>query len=120
MKSNPIRDRAFEFSLQTIKLYLPLVEGKEYILSRQVLRSGTSIGANVEEATAAQSRKDFLSKMSIASKKARETVYWLRLYEATGLAKVDVRNELKEAKEIANILGAIVRTTSRSIAATRG
>ena len=73
-KENIIIDKIFEFSLRIIELYNYLtIEKKEYILSKQLLKSATSIGANVEEATAAQSRKDFLSKMSIASKEARET-----------------------------------------------
>ena len=80
-KENIIIDKTFEFSLRIIELYKYLtIEKKEYILSKQLLKSATSIGANVEEATAAQSRKDFLSKMSIASKEARETTYWLRLF----------------------------------------
>jgi len=74
-----IDERCFEFSLLIIELYKYLQYKKEYILSKQLLRSGTSIGANVEEAQAAQSRKDFISKMSIASKEARESKYWIRL-----------------------------------------
>ena len=71
-KENIIIDKTFEFSLKIIELYKYLtIDKKEYILSKQLLKSATSIGANVEEATAAQSRKDFLSKMSIASKEAR-------------------------------------------------
>jgi len=78
-KGNLIQDRSFEFALEVIKLYKLLQQEKEYVISRQLLRSGTSIGANVTEAEAAQSKKDFLSKMSIASKEARETKYWLNL-----------------------------------------
>ena len=90
MKSeNKILDMSFEFSLQIIELYKTLVEKKEYVLSKQLLRSATSIGANVEEAIAAQSRKDLISKMSIASKEARETRYWLRLYGKSKLALID-------------------------------
>ena len=71
-KENIIIDKTFEFSIRIIELYKYLtIEKKEYILSKQLLKSATSIGANVEESTAAQSRKDFLSKMSIASKEAR-------------------------------------------------
>ena len=78
-KSNILKDKTYQFALMIIQLYKTLHEKNEYILSKQLLRSGTSIGANTEEATAAQSRKDFISKMSIASKEARETHYWLRL-----------------------------------------
>ncbi len=70
---NTIREMTFDFSLQIIKLYKLLVDQKEYVLSKQLLRCGTSIGANVEEANAGQSKKDFIAKMSIASKEARET-----------------------------------------------
>lgn len=72
-KDNIILDRSFNFALIMIELYKQMAEQREYVLSKQVLRSGTSIGANVEEATAAYSKKDFAAKMSIASKEARET-----------------------------------------------
>ena len=77
MKENIIKNKTFVFSLKIIRLYKEMVEKKEYVLSRQLLRSATSIGANVEEADEAQSRKDFISKISIASKEAVETRYWL-------------------------------------------
>ena len=75
---NPVLDKSFQFSVRIVKLYKYLVaEHKEYVLSKQLLRSGTSIGANVNEAQAAQSKADFIAKMSIASKEARETQYWI-------------------------------------------
>ena len=83
--ANKILELTFDFSLSVIELYKILVEKKEYVLSKQLLRSGTSIGANVEEATAAQSKKEFVMKMSIASKEARETRYWLRLLDKSKL-----------------------------------
>ena len=73
------KEKSYSFALQIIRLYKSLLKQNEFVLSKQLLRSGTSIGANVEEALAGQSRADFLSKMSIASKEARETHYWLRL-----------------------------------------
>ena len=85
-----VRQKSFEFALAIIELYRKLQERHEYVISRQLLRSGTSIGANVEEATAGQSRKDFLSKMAIASKEARETKYWLLLLQQSKLVDVDV------------------------------
>ncbi|MFH6605124.1 four helix bundle protein [Maribacter algicola] len=78
-KDNLILEKTCEFSLSFIELYKELNFKKEYILSKQLLSSGTSVGANVHEATAAQSKKDFTHKMSIASKEARETKYWLKL-----------------------------------------
>jgi len=74
-KENIIIDKTFNFSLSIISLFKKLQEDKEFIISKQLLKSGTSIGANVEEATAAQSKRDFINKMSIASKEARETKY---------------------------------------------
>lgn len=74
-----IQKRSFDFALLIIKLYQFLSAKNEFVLSKQILKSATSIGANVEEATAGQSKKDFITKMSIASKEARETKYWLRL-----------------------------------------
>tara|TARA_R110002049_G_scaffold18036_1_gene69397 strand:- start:289 stop:516 length:228 start_codon:yes stop_codon:yes gene_type:complete len=75
MKENVIQNKSFEFALRIIALYKKLQDEREYVLSKQVLRSGTSIGANVEEAIAGQSKKDFLSKISISLKEARETRY---------------------------------------------
>lgn len=75
MADSIIQKKSFEFALEIIQLYRELLDRQEYALSQQLLKSGTSIGANAEEATAAQSRNDFLAKMSIASKEARETKY---------------------------------------------
>jgi four helix bundle protein len=109
-----IQQKSFDFALRIINLYSRLQEQREYVLSRQLLRSGTSIGANVTEASAGQSRKDFLSKMSIASKEARETKYWLLLLNQSQLAKVDVSAELGDVEELIRILTSIVKTTSAS------
>lgn len=109
-----IRQKSFEFALTIIELYQKLQERHEYVISRQLLRSGTSIGANVEEATAAQSRRDFLSKMAIASKEARETKYWLLLLQKSRLADIDVTTHLSQVEELIRILTAIVKTTSQN------
>lgn len=103
---------SFDFSLQIIELYKILVEKKEFVLSRQLLKSGTSIGANIEEATAAQSKKDFISKMSIASKEARETRYWLRLLDKSKLVELDYTPYLDAIGHIVNIITKIVKTSS--------
>ncbi len=85
MKENIVKEKSYQFALDVIQAYRLLgEEHKEYILSKQLLRSGTSIGANVEEALAASSRKDFSYKMSIACREARETLYWLRLLNDSG------------------------------------
>lgn len=111
-KRGIIQEKSFAFALEIIRLYKRLQERREYVISNQLLRSGTSIGANVEEASAGQSRKDFLAKMTIASKEARETRYWLRLLQRSDLVDVDVSNELALIDEIVRILTAIVKTTA--------
>ena len=110
-KENIILDKSFDFALQIIELYKKLSAEKEFVLSKQLLRSGTSIGANVEEATAAISKKDFIAKMSIASKEARETRYWLRLLDKSKLVNLDLTKQLNEVEQLINILTAIVKTS---------
>lgn len=114
MKDSVIRQKSFEFALDIIKLYQCLQDDREYVLSKQLLRSGTSIGANVEEATAAQSRKDFVSKMAIASKEAWETRYWLQLLDQSGLTSIDVKPHLAKVAELIRILTSIVKTTGQN------
>lgn len=115
MKKNLIQDRTFNFALDIIKIYVQMVEKKEFVLSKQLLRSGTSIGANVEEAIAGQSKRDFLSKMNISLMETREANYWLRLLKESKLVDVDFNPTLKESKEIMNILSAIVKTTKENV-----
>jgi four helix bundle protein len=115
MKENIIKERSYTFALMTIKLHKILISKNEFILSKQLLRSGTSIGANVEEALAGQSRADFLAKMSIASKEARECNYWLRLLRDSGiLSHQDIRPILQESSELISILTAIVKSTKHT------
>jgi len=116
MKENIIANKTFEFSLNVIHLYMQLKKENEYIISKQVLRSGTSIGANVEEAIAAQSRKDFISKLSIASKEARETKYWLRLLDKSNLTQIPVSGYLVEIEHIVNIITKIIKTSQEAVA----
>ena len=110
-KENLILDKSFQFSLSAVQLYKKLIATNEYVLSRQFLKSATSIGANVNESTAVQSKADFISKMSIASKEARETKYWLMLLERSNFIQFDYSVLLKETDEIINILTAIVKTS---------
>lgn len=114
MVESIVQQKSFEFALEVICLYRKLQAQKEYILSKQLLRSGTGIGANVEEASAGQSRRDFLAKMAIASKEARETKYWLRLLQRSKLADIELSNELAHVEELIRILTAIVKTTAKS------
>lgn len=113
MADSPIRTKSFEFAPKIIRLSNKLQQKREYVISNQLVRAGTSIGANVEEAQAGQSRKDFISKMAVASKEARETKYWLRLINEAGIAGVDVREELDDAEELIRILTAIVKNAGR-------
>jgi four helix bundle protein len=112
---NRILEMSFEFSLRIIDLYKKLVEHKEYVLSRQLLRSATSIGANIEEAIAGQSRKDFISKMAIASKEAREARYWLRLLDRSKLVDIDYSAYLNSIDHIINILTKIVKSSQEAV-----
>jgi four helix bundle protein len=114
MKESVIREKSFVFALEIITLYKLLRNRNEFVISKQLLRSGTSIGANVVEADAAQSRKDFLSKMAIASKEARETEYWLQLLQKSGLLDISLQEYLVEINNIINILTRIVETTAES------
>lgn len=110
-KDNLIVNKTFDFSLQIIELYRFLVENKEYVLSKQLLRSGTSIGANVEEAVGAISKKEFTAKMGISLKEARETRYWLRLLDRSQSVKNNYSKPLKEIEDVVNILTSIVKTS---------
>lgn len=114
MAESIIQRKSFQFALIVVRLYKDLQERKEFVLSKQLLRSGTSIGANVEEATAAQSRKDFVSKMAIAFKEARETKYWLRLLQESDLVNIDLKQEISQIDELIRILTSIVKTTKNN------
>ena len=112
-----IKERTFGFAVEVIRFCDPLDSrrGAVRTLGRQLLRAGTSIGANVEEAQAGQSRADFVSKYGIALKEARETIYWLRLLKATGMCTEAQPEKLRdEAEQIARILGSIIVNTKRN------
>lgn len=117
MKSNNlIVDKTFDFAIDIIEFYIQLKNDNEFILSKQLLlRSATSIGANVEEAIAAQSKKDFINKMSIAAKEARETKYWLRLLDKSNLTRLECQKYLEEIENILNIISKIILTSKNSL-----
>ncbi|CAN5706984.1 four helix bundle protein [soil metagenome] len=112
---NPVREKSYVFALEIVRLQGELLSKREYVLSRQLVRAGTSIGANVEEAAAAQSRKDFAAKMAIASKEAREAHYWLRLLRDAEMFDGD-RAEvlLEQCEELIRLLTAIVKTVQQT------
>ncbi len=112
MKNNLIQDKSYQFSLEIIQVCKDLKINQEFILSTQLLKSGTSVGANIEEALAAFSKKDFIFRMSIAYKEARETSYWIRLLKDSG----DISNKsalelLCKSQEIEKILVSILKTS---------
>ncbi len=111
MSNSIVGEKSFRFAVRTVNLYKYLYEKKEYILSRQILRSGTSIGANISEALEAQSDKDFLSKMCIALKETAETIYWLRLlHETEYITDIQFTSMNRDACELKAILSSIIKT----------
>ena len=117
---NVIKDKSMEFAVRIVKLSRFLSEEKrEYVLSKQVLRSGTSIGANVREGIYAQSTKDFVSKMSIALKEAAETEYWLELMHRSELLTEEAYKSIMcDCKELCKMLTVIVRKSKHNLNAT--
>ena len=113
MKNNIIKDKSFNFSLRVVQLYKFLCdEKKEYVMSKQVLRSGTAIGALVRESEHAESRLDFIHKLSIALKEANETEYWLDLlFQSEYIAKESFESIQKDIHEILKLLISIVKTS---------
>jgi len=115
MKENVIKGKSYNFALLIIKIYKKLsIEKKEFVLSKQLLHSGTSIGANIEEATGGISKKDFIAKLHISFKEAKETQYWIRLlYDSDYLSKEDFENLMPACDEILRILSAILKTSKK-------
>ncbi len=113
---NIIQQKSYSFALRCVKLYQHLCESKkEFVLSKQLLRSGTSIGANIEEAIGAQTTKDFFSKLTIAYKEARETHYWIRLIRDAGiLNEHESKSVLTDCEEILKIIGAIQKSVKNN------
>jgi four helix bundle protein len=112
MKENILASKSYSFSLEIINLYKYLtVEKKEFVLAKQILRCGTSIGANVEEAIGGYSRKEFGSKLSIAYKEARETKYWLRLlFDSQYISKEQLDRLIPQIETILRILYSTLHT----------
>jgi len=109
---NAIKDKSFKFAIRTVNLYKNLIENKEYVLSKQLLRSGTSIGANVREGLNAQSQPDFIHKLSIAQKETDESLYWLELLKETHyLDEKEYNSIYSDCSELLKILKSIIITT---------
>ena len=114
--NNAIEEKSFQFAVRIVKLCRYLCdEKKEFILSKQLLRAGTSIGANIAESQQAQSRPDFISKLCIALKEASETNYWLRLLRATDyLSETEYRTMIVQCKELERPLTSILKSAKPS------
>ena len=111
MPDNVVKQKSYDLALKIIKLCTLLKQQKHFEVATQLLRAGTGIGANVEEASAGQSRKDFLAKMALASKEARETNYWLRLLrDSKILDDKQTQSLIDESVELMKILTSIVKT----------
>ena len=116
MEQNVIEVKSSQFAIRIVNLYKYLCsDKKEYVMSKQLLRSGTSIGANVAEAQQAQSRPDFISKLSIALKETSETKYWLKLLNATGYFNTPEYDSIfSDCVELEKLLVSIVRTAKQN------
>ena len=119
-RRNVVLEKSLAFAVGIVKTGRRLqLEQREWVLSKQLIRSGTSIGANIQEAIAAQSKKDFLSKMSIALKEARETHYWLRVIRDSGLADgVEAEANIPACQELVRLLSSITLTTRENLETT--
>lgn len=115
-KDNVVQIKSYAFAVRIVKVYQFLCEEKkEFVLSKQLLRSGTSIGANIEEAIGGQSEKDFFAKLTISYKEARETHYWIRILKDTNyLSNEQAESLLKDADELLKIIGSIQKTLRNS------
>jgi len=116
-KDNIIRDKSYTFALRIVKLYKYLsLEKKEFVLSKQILRSGTSIGALVKESEHAQSKADFINKINVALKEANETEYWLQLLNDSKYITVkEYKSIHPEINEIISLLVAILKTSKKNL-----
>lgn len=114
MGENVVKDKSFDFAVRIVNLYKHLSqEKKEFVLSKQLLRSGTSVGANVEEAIGGVSKPDFKAKLGTAYKEARETKYWLRLLHATDyLTDKEFESIFNDSDELGKILFTIIKNTN--------
>jgi len=117
MAENIVKDKSRDFALRIIKLYKHLCEEKrEFVLSKQILRSGTSVGANIVEAHNAMSKKEFIAKMNISLKEAAETEYWLDLlYASEYIEKKEFESMNADCNEIKSLLVAIIKTSTKNV-----
>ena len=117
MKESVLREKSYQFALRVVKLYQFVVsEKKEFVLSKQILRSGASIGANVEEASQAQSKSDFVHKLSIAQKESFETHYWLRLLrDSNYLTEKQAASMMSDCQELQKLITSSIKTVKANL-----
>jgi four helix bundle protein len=112
MSDNVIQNKTFNFAIRVVNLYKYLIGKKEFVISKQILRCGTSIGANIEEALGGQSKKDFIAKISISYKEARETIFWIKLlYKTNYIDKIAFNSIYCDCDEICKITSKILITS---------
>jgi four helix bundle protein len=117
MKENVIKDKSFELAVEIVFVYHYLTKEKhEYVLSKQLLRSGTSVGANISEGVVAQSKKEFCNRLSIAYKESRETDFWLKLLVSTGYLTFEKSGPaMAKCEEVSRILFSILKTATQPV-----
>ena len=115
MKESILKKKSFHFAVVVIDICCQLNKKRMYVMSNQLLRSGTSVGANIEEADAAQSKRDFITKLSIAAKEARESNYWLRLVQTSTKNQIDCHEGLVLSDEIIKMLTASIKTAQQRL-----
>lgn len=111
MKKNNIKEQSYKLSVIGVTLFIQMMNQKEYVLSKQFVKAITSIGANVEEAYDAESKKDFIHKLSISLKEARESMYWVRLIDDTALVNIDTREIKLQLNSVTAILVSIIKSS---------
>jgi len=113
---NIIASKSYQFALKSITIYKMLITKNEFILSKQFLNSATSVGANIEKALGAQSKKDFIAKLSISYKETREVPYWIRLMKDSSILNENISNKLiRDCEELMKILTSILKSSKESL-----
>tara|TARA_B110000285_G_scaffold125936_1_gene142017 strand:- start:4488 stop:4856 length:369 start_codon:yes stop_codon:yes gene_type:complete len=116
-KQNPIQEKSFSFALTTVRICKELIKQNEYILSKQLMRSGTSVGANIREAQNAESKKDFIHKLSISQKECDESIYWIELlFHSKMITKQNYYLLHSQASVLLKMLKSIIITSKKNLA----
>ena len=116
MSKNVVKDKSYAFAIQIVELYKVLIDKKEFVLSKQLLRSGTAVGALIQEAEHAESKKDFIHKLSISLKEANETTYWLNLLFDTNYIEKESFNKINNLNiELIRLLVSIIKSSKNNL-----